>query len=80
MSEIIQPDSSWNDPPTSDDLWRIRWYSKVLNFDLTEADLPKTKLEARDMIYQLRANLKEKNASRRFPEQWKEKQKRRQQP
>ena len=58
--ERIEPASSWNDPPTDDQMRAIRQYARVLNFDLTEADMPSNRLEARNMIYQLRADLKGK--------------------
>jgi hypothetical protein len=57
MTERVEPDSSWNDPPTPDQLLAIRKYCHILNLDLTEADLPFNRLEARNMLYQLRADL-----------------------
>lgn len=61
----IEPTSSWNDPPTDDQIKRIRWYGRVLNFDFTEADVPSNRLEARNMLYQLRSDLKSKRKERR---------------
>lgn len=65
MTERIELGSSWLDPPTDQNIRRIYWYAKVLNRDLTEADMPTNKLEARNTIYQLRADLKRKNRERR---------------
>lgn len=61
--ERIEPTSSWNDPPTDQQIARINWYAKVLGFDFTEADVPSNRLEARNMLYQLRKELK--NAAKR---------------
>lgn len=58
--ERIEPTSSWNDPPTDEQVRRIMWYARILNFDITEADMPSNRLEARNMIYELRADLKHK--------------------
>ncbi len=60
--ERIEPESSWNDSPTDDQVRRIMWYGRALNLDVTEADMPSNRLEARNMIYQLRADLKNKPA------------------
>ncbi len=65
MSERIEQDSSWNDPPTTAQVMRIMWYGRVLNLDITETDMPSNRLEARNMLYQLRADLAIKNKQRR---------------
>ena len=63
--ERIEPTSSWNDPPTSDHIRRIMWYGRVLHLDIAETDMPSNRLEARNMIYQLRADLKGKHSPAR---------------
>lgn len=62
--ERIKATSSWNDAPSSSQLQRIYWYTKLLSLDFTEADMPANRLEARNIIYQLRARLKRKNRRR----------------
>ena len=59
--ERIEPESSWNDSPTTDQVRCIMWYGRVLNLDITEADMPSNRIEARNMIYQFRADLKGKH-------------------
>jgi len=59
--ERIEQTSSWNDPPTTVQVGRIMWYARILRLDITEAGMPSNRLEARNMIYQLRADLKGKH-------------------
>ncbi len=56
--ELIEQGSSWNDPPTDDQVKRIMWYARILRLDITERDMPSNRLEARNMIYQLRDDLR----------------------
>jgi len=59
--ERIDPISSWNDPPTDAQIATIMKFGRILRIDFTEANLPSNRLEARNLIYQLRADLKGKH-------------------
>ena len=51
--EIIQPDSSWNDFPTEDQLGSIRKAYLILNGELREENMPRNRWEARNLNYEL---------------------------
>lgn len=63
--ERIEQTSSWNDSPTTEQVRCIMWYGRVLRLDITERDMPSSRLEARNMLYQLRADLKRKSLQRK---------------
>jgi len=63
--ERIEQESSWNDPPTDAQVARINWYGRILNLDITEANMPSNRLEARNLIYDLRSSLRLKKLRER---------------
>jgi len=58
--ERIEPGSSWNDPPTDEQVRRITWYCKVLHIKEPLEERSSNRLEARNLIYELRAALRGK--------------------
>ena len=51
--EGYDPSSSWNDPPTLSQLSDLRRAWMKLNYDYTEADIPETRWEARNLQLEL---------------------------
>ena len=45
--------STWNDYPTPSQLSDLRRAWMILNYDYTEADIPETRREARNLQYEL---------------------------
>lgn len=62
--ERIAQESSWNDPPTDGLITRIAWYCRLLGIKELLEERPSNRLEARNLIYDLRAQLKAKNKRR----------------
>jgi len=60
MSKIL-PESSWNEPPTTSQLQSIFRAARILNIDLTEPDMPTTRLEARNLQHSLWFQVKVKS-------------------
>ena len=49
----IEVDSSWNEPPTQNQVTSLRKAWRALGYDFTEADIPPTRWEARNYLYDL---------------------------
>ena len=61
----ILPESSWNEPPTTEQLQAIFRAAKILNLELTEPDIPTTRWEARRLQYELWNQVRTKPKSKR---------------
>lgn len=53
MTQLYAPASTWNKYPTASQLSSLKRAWRILNYDYTERDLPWTRWEARNVIYDL---------------------------
>ena len=63
--EKIEQASSWNESPTPEQIRAIVRLCCALKIKEPLEDGPTTRLEARNLLYQLKAYLREKNRSRK---------------
>ena len=61
------PSSSWNDYPTLSQLLDLRRAWMKLNYDYTEADIPETRWEARNLQYELWGKVRRLQSKSRGP-------------
>ncbi|KKM83676.1 hypothetical protein LCGC14_1306880 [marine sediment metagenome] len=55
-----EEDASWNERPTDDQLRSIRRAWRILGYDFTEEDIPPTRWEARNLQFDLWAQVRAK--------------------
>ena len=53
--------SSWNDYPTDEQFRDLRQLWRILNYDYTEADIPTTRWQARNILYELWGKVRQLN-------------------
>ncbi len=58
--ERIEPPSSWNEPPTEEQVRAITRLCRALKIREPLEETPSNRLEARNLIYELQARLKHK--------------------
>ena len=59
------PTSTWCDYPTPDQLDGLRRAWRILNYDFTSADIPPTRWEARNLIYDLWSQIRFRNQEKK---------------
>ena len=53
MKQVFAQASTWNRYPTASQLFALKRAWRILNYDYTERDIPRTRWEARNVIYDL---------------------------
>ena len=64
---VYDPSSSWNDYPTLSQLSDLRRAWMILDYDYTEADIPQTRWEARNLQYELWGKIRRLPSKKRGP-------------